>query len=41
VFQTILGEEKKRIRAVAICVGAFREGEMILVGRKLASDFSD
>jgi hypothetical protein len=32
---------KERIRAVAICVGALRGVEMVLVGRKLASDFAD
>jgi hypothetical protein len=32
---------RKRIRAVAICVGVLRKDEMVLVGRKLASDFSD
>jgi hypothetical protein len=32
---------KKRIRAVAICVGALPGVEMVLVGRNLASDFAD
>jgi hypothetical protein len=32
---------KERIRADAICVGALGGVEIVLVGRKLAGDFTD
>jgi hypothetical protein len=40
-FGRLFGEKRERTRGVAICVGALHGVEMVLVGRKLAGDFTD